>query len=353
MSQFNVSTHARHCTTRVLVFLLPLLGVLLPHPIEAAFAIAMSDSGQYQLAANLAIYSSSDFGQTWVAPQAYACIPMVAVSGDGRYQLIADAKNYSTPIFPWEPACTGRIFLSNDFGKTFNAVGPVQPWNGLVISEDGTYITAFAPQTVYTSADHGKSWQAAARLKVYDLFVFSYPAAMSASGQTQACLFLNLPSDSYLMLYSTDYGRTWATSGRVLFPFGTLLRAMTMNNNTLWAAPTYDCYQSQANDGTSQLMMSSDGGVKWKNVSSIPTCPVGGLKISRQTGQYCVACSYEKVFFLSDDHCKTWTLVRNISAEMWVDVAISADGKYITAVSDSGGFAYTSSDHGTTWHSVR
>jgi hypothetical protein len=99
--------------------------------------------GQYQITAELGgyIYVSTDYGETWNQKGELDNWIGVDISKDGKYQV---AVPYG-----------GQIVISSDFGATWSRIGPVDYYNGIKISGDGQYQTAVTGDGYKISSDYG------------------------------------------------------------------------------------------------------------------------------------------------------------------------------------------------------
>ncbi|MEW6505523.1 MAG: hypothetical protein AB1457_16315 [Chloroflexota bacterium] len=122
---------------------------------DGQIVLANAASDRYYL------FRSFDGGQTWsqiVAAEfdnQYGIGPC-AISGDGR-TMIVTGPSYSTP----------KLWISRDYGSTWNAVGIYQSWEGasIAINYDGTVILicgaydASRKSKGYISRNRGLTWQ--------------------------------------------------------------------------------------------------------------------------------------------------------------------------------------------------
>lgn len=135
----------------------------------------------------VAIYTSSDGGQTWTARITGQDWTAVASSADGT-KLAAAASGVS------------QIYVSSDEGATWAPHGPSASWTGLASSADGTKLAATtkSPGNIYTSGDSGLTWIARSTNAAWSC------VTSSASGQSLAAAY-----NTGFIYTSTDAGQTW------------------------------------------------------------------------------------------------------------------------------------------------
>lgn len=183
----------------------------------------ISSSGKYQLM-SCALYTDSygllfnsdDFGNNWkintsILPQIFVSTDM---SATGQYQVAASIALDSD---------SGFICLSTDYGVTFNEMDlPRHIWICVKISASGKHITAISlEKVVYVSNDGGENWN----LIKASYFTDSYlmiDLLMSANGQYQTITTIGYIYNSY------DHGITW-TANPILPNLVWLFGAMSAN----------------------------------------------------------------------------------------------------------------------------
>jgi photosystem II stability/assembly factor-like uncharacterized protein len=111
----------------------------------------MSDSGQYitlvatskeRTVGGEYIYTSNDFGISWIQHPEKGNWNSIAMSGDGKFQTALSLGS--------------KIYMSYDFGQTWNMRSEVDSllWYNVKISKDGEYQTALAYNDgIYTFKD--------------------------------------------------------------------------------------------------------------------------------------------------------------------------------------------------------
>lgn len=133
------------------------------------------------------LFSSSNLGFSW-APLAAALrvtaeFIQVASSSNGK-KLVA-IPNY------------GRIYTSTNYGATWVARGIVQPWLSVASSSDGNHLTAAAdPGKIYTSRNSGATWVARGSVQDWLAVVSSSDGSklVAATFQAQICISKNAGS---------------------------------------------------------------------------------------------------------------------------------------------------------------
>jgi hypothetical protein len=170
---------------------------------------AVSGNGQYMISADyggpIFVHADNGGGSGWVrkdiAPypngyssMGYTTFTSAALSHDGRKQVAANFNDY--------------IYVSQDYGENWIAVGTQQRWNSVAMSSDGTKIFAVTSgEPIYRSSDTGATWSTSGTPSVY------YAIATSSDGTKV------ITCTSNTLLISRDSGSTWA-SPRYTFDFG-------------------------------------------------------------------------------------------------------------------------------------
>jgi len=194
-------------------------------PSNGWYGVAMSNCGRYQLAvpnsyksppSNGFIYSSWDYGQTWISQQGPGeqLWLVGAMDASGRTQVAVVFGSLSEDLSIASP---GNIYISRDFGYTWNAVPSLSDFfTTVAISSCGRYLTAGAqncnfapaiPKPLYISHDGGVNWMILNSNTDNWLNV-----AMTADGRYQCALsYLQEPQavTSGFAYQSFDYGMTW------------------------------------------------------------------------------------------------------------------------------------------------
>jgi hypothetical protein len=149
-------------------------------------SVAVSASGQYMFVFGNsgAYFRSNDYGGSWIMggylPQSSTC----AVSDSGQY------LSYVTTVQ------SDIIYISDDYGKTFStASSPSITWQGIAVSSTGQYQTAFGVDTnyspppprryVYTSSDYGRTWTQNASMNALTYYQWFNTVSMSSTAQYQ------------------------------------------------------------------------------------------------------------------------------------------------------------------------
>lgn len=262
--------------------------------------IAMSDDGSIQaaVAQNDLIYVSTDYGVTWNGKGASRNWNDIAVSSNGQYQTAIDKG--------------GSIYVSTDAGETWTAKDSDRDWTQVAMSGNGQYQTVIVDGGyVYVSADYGNTWTQKDALRSW------IAVAMSSDGAIQT-------ASSYDgILVSTDYGNTWTVKDPDVYAWGIDMSS----DGVIQTAGVWYGY----------IYVSSDSGTTWtqKHISR----SWEGLGMSAD-GVVQVAADHRPGYLhYSIDSGNTWT--PKATVESWWDVAVSADGSIQTAV-ELGGYIYVS-----------
>jgi hypothetical protein len=227
----------------------------------------------------------------------------------------------------------GNLYTSSDSGLNWTARDQQRGWNGVAMSADGTKQTAVdngvysdGGGQIYTSSDSGASWTPRDSQRQW------VSVAMSADGTTQTALD-NGPFDGSggLLYTSYDSGATWTPRG----------------------TDKYWCSVSMSSDGIKQaavdifdVYLSTDSGATWNPVPRDPKLtPWQAVAMSADGKRITATCLGGQVY-VSPDFGATWNPV--LPVHDWYGIAVSHDGKVQTAVAD-GSQIYVSLDYGVTW----
>jgi hypothetical protein len=159
----------------------------------------MSSSGQYQLSAAYGsyIWVSSDYGNTWNYKSTKMNWQYSTMSSSGQYQTAVEDTNVNN---------TGYIWVSSDYGNTWNQKASLLDWYMVACSNSGQYQTALEDTDLlsnglWVSNDYGNTWT----LKESQSW---NSITMSGSGQYQIAPVYG----SNISYISTDYGNTWVST---------------------------------------------------------------------------------------------------------------------------------------------
>ena len=160
---------------------------------STGYSIVSSSDGSFLVAVHpSAIFKSSDYGVTWreieVQTNPLQYWWKVACSGTGRY-IVAVGRYY------------GLIYTSNDFGETWiENSAPASDWYSVATSDDGRFLVAVVIEGgIFHSADYGVNWvETSAPVATWN------SVASSSTGQ-----FLVACDYQGLICTSSDFGKTW------------------------------------------------------------------------------------------------------------------------------------------------
>jgi len=162
--------------------------------------IAISASGQYITALPRTtgfIYRSSNYGLSWTTAGSSLTWFSVAMSASGQYQVAGTNQ------------ASQSSYYSSNYGQTWiastGAPSSQELWT-LTMSASGQYAClATISSGMYYSSNYGQTWAAASGATSVMTVV-----AMSASGQYAICASAN--TNPNYIYYSTNYGQTWTAS---------------------------------------------------------------------------------------------------------------------------------------------
>ena len=356
--------------------------------------VSMSADGQYQTVVEQEsgkVYVSVNYGNFWTPQQYTKDWTGIAMTSDAKIQIgVADADyifvlqtNFMemtealTYNYEWNSTAVSAdgmyqvavakeghyIYVSWDYGVTWTARGITRDYFGVAISSDGRYMSAAAQNNdVYLSSDYGDTWAEAGLPNANYAGV-----AMSSEGEFQVAVVGGYGSNGYIYV-STDFGANWDQKGEssrwervacsddgkyiTATRYGTLYRSTdygetwgSVNNSRSWfgiAMSANGKYQVATNSDTDRNMaVSSDYGETWSNkgvagdyTGAAMTAEGRYQVVARNTWE---SGSGELSLYISDDFGQTWTLLYDTYDGGWTDVAMSSDGKYITAVNEGNG----------------
>jgi hypothetical protein len=282
----------------------------------AIHAIASNDVGDrlVALANNVSgpsigkIIRSSDYGVTWLPYSS----PLSdegwrAIASDSTGKNLVSVTRGSNAV----PPNDGRIWLSTDYGDTWNGVadalaphGTGALWRAVASSANGNILSAgLEGGPIWISANAGLNWALATTHPTNGLKCLTSNALgdkMAATVNLTAAP-PNFGGDIWL---SADYGDTWNKQPQPPPPSG----------DQMWWGIASDALGST-------LVAASIGNL---------TSPLGGN------------------IWLSTDYGQTWTKQTGPSLANWEDVAVNSAGTVLVAVA-YGGDIWKSTDSGVTW----
>jgi hypothetical protein len=302
-----------------------------PWPKKEWYWIAMSSTGQYQSATTMdssgRIYVSSDYGLTWEEKGHSAAWLHIYISSSGQYQLVSEELEKG-------------IWLSSDYGQTWVQTTLPGHGHGAAFSLDGRYqiITAWnftVPEnqwSIFISSDYGQTW-------VYKLDrLDSLYSVVSSSGQYQMVAYDYLNK----LFISSDYGQTWNNVGISGSTFN------RENNPTLSTDGQHQSYPS--GNAWGYIQVSNNYGETWTNTIQIG---VWEKMVMSSDGSYQLCYSNDGKVYCSIDFGVSWSYLSDlpIASTKQNKVVSSSNAQYITFI---GGTLVieefcVSSDYGATW----
>lgn len=313
-------------------------------------SVAISGDGSRMVAAQSdssgasvgSIYTSTDDGVTWV-PQAGAGSRYwrsVDVAGDGSRVVAVAAQSGAS-------GSAGDIYRSLDGGVSWtqqSGLGEVNSTTAsIVISGDGqTVIMPDRPSdnllnsVVRISADGGASW---AYTQEFDYYYAIDNAVVSVDGETILIAHVQAP-----VVLSRDQGASWSIVSdiRSSTNVGWTSMAMTVDGQKVWLANWFP---------SGPLQYSSDSGASWEDKDAMGSHDWDGVAVSSD-GKYVTAaggCSWGETYLhTSSDGGESWTQKLTDQVRKWDEIAMSSDGR-VQAATVCGSYFYVSRDYGVTW----
>jgi hypothetical protein len=209
--------------------------------------------------------------------------------------------------------------------------GPPQPWNEIVLSNDGTRLAAITTTSgVFTSTDSGMAWVPQP----------GSPSGLSIASSSDG-LKLAAAAGGKLMT-STNGGQTWTeSSASVAGSLDWHDVASSADGNRL-AATVFD-----SSAGIGIVYTSTNAGGLWVRRNNTPAAPNALLNITSSADGlrlYAGRRQQSSQLYVSTDGGATWAL--SGPAIAWRALACSADGKYVGGADTT---IRVSSDFGATW----
>jgi len=274
--------------------------------------------GKTKISQNTLILKDESFGKNHVTKQSIRNWQSVAISADGKYQTAV------TNI-------AGSIYISNDYGDTWQEKGPVLSWFRIAMSSCGKYQTASTYNSpfgdLYISDNYGHTWT-----QILTNVTSIQKIAMSSDGKIQ--IFVRYTTSEYSI--SRDYGKTW-TNGTVNSTSGVKGVAISSDGKyiTIVGAGSMD-----------RIYTSSNYGLNWTTIGSIGTW--NSVTMSADGKFQAAVAGGTGYVYISNDYGNTWTRKNNAGSRPWLSISMSSDGKYIAATTN-GTYNYVSYDYGENW----
>ena len=218
------------------------------------------------------IYTSTDFGYSWVKKYSATYFSDVSVSKtDGQYMV---ASRY-----------TGKLYVSSNYGETW--VEKSLFWTGgykkTAINGSGQYMAiSQGTKGIYILSNYGSSWAT----------IFSGATVgdidISNSGEFMVVITGAYTYPGYIYI-SNDYGVTWAEKTAINKYF----RSCAISGTGQYiVAIDDDCYSYYSSDYGNSFSVSTQFGVDDESVYDISMDLSGkNLAITTETGVYC-SCDY-------------------------------------------------------------
>jgi len=138
------------------------------------------------------IWISNNYGATWQSKATNQNWTSVSMSSGGKYQTAV--------------AYNGNIWISTDFGNNWIQKGIVSNWKSVAVAQEGKYQTAVAsPGKIYTSSDSGNSW---IEKNIPGIRNWS-SVALGHNGDIQVAVSNHLDDNGSVWI-STDTGYNWS-----------------------------------------------------------------------------------------------------------------------------------------------
>ena len=275
--------------------LTPYIRTLSPSRTWSGLACSADGSKLFASTSNGALYTSYDFGASWVADTEIANWNGVFSSSDGAVLLGLGSD---------------RLRQSRDAGSSWITATTAYGYLSLAGSSDAKYlVTSRIGPGLATSYDGGTTWEYRSPFNIQSV-------ASSADGFRMVACAGASGSPGYIYT-SSNAGSTWSARGSSLRWASV---ASSSNGEKLVALPY-----------TGPIYTSSDYGVTWVVRGGSKTWKAVA---SSADGTRLIACELSGQCFISKDSGITWTAQGPIGT--WSAVAASADGTKLLAAASNG-----------------
>ena len=308
---------------------------LIPRAFFSGQSIACSSDGSKLIVTGDYLYTSTDYGVTWMRQ---------TNAGSGSWSGVASSSDGGKLVAGING---GYLYTSTDYGLTWSqrTNAGSGSWSSVAISSDGSKLVAgnnIYSGYLYTSTDYGVTWirQTNAGSGYWSCVASSSDGSKLVAGK----------SGDYLYT-STDYGVTWirqtnAGSGywsRVASSSdGSKLVTTTGQSGTLYSSLDYGVTWITYGAGYWVQLTNAPTG-QWSSVASSSD----GSKLFAGQRSDVTGNENSGYLFISIDHGVTWARQPN-SRGNWRCIASSSDGSKLIA-GQYGGFLYALPNFITQW----
>ena len=262
------------------------------------------------------IYTSSDFGATWLKSDSLPLLVWTAISGSasGKY-LLAQGAPLPPPDSSAYAPNPPSIYTSSDFGKTWRvskSLAPSDSFAVIGISDTGKFVVSDGVAN-YHSDDAGLSWS--------PLHSPDIPALLSGYAIPSGKAFF--ATDGSVIYKSVDFGKTW-----LALPSDTLSNVTTLSGSI-------DGSMILALESSGHLYESKNSGKTWALLGSSSSVYWSGNAGVDRTGKRLVATARGDLF-ISQNSGMNWENLSNDLYRDWGTLTMSGDGTHIFAGSSDG-----------------
>ena len=266
------------------------------------YYLAMSSDGKNQMATSSSgTFKSNDYGSTWVQVNSFN-FNAIAISSDGKIQLAS--------------INSGTLYVSHDYGESFQSTAVSDSWAGVAISGDGRYQYAVnfnhSGNNYYRSNDYGSTWIS---------WAIGYPGPSRVATSSDGRLVTVTWSAAGSVWLFDNYGANTAAFGNFGASYQANTYGLAMSDNG-----KYQTAVVSGNSGSNFIFTSKDYGLTWfpKKADSALTsiCISGNGKI-----QIATSSGASGNVFLSEDFGDTW-VIKN-SQKHFLASTMSNDGKVL------------------------
>ena len=280
------------------------------------------------------LFISSDFGNHFQAISTMGVETWSAVSSSSSGQYLAATTTYSCSsgsVGPKPTALPESIYTSTDFGKTWvlrKGAGS-HPWNSIVSSGDGKKLVATSDDALMISSNFGITWSKSTPGKD--------PGYLNPEISTDGSHVIAVENtggttlQNNFIVGTTNFGKTW----KQISPAGLHdwdPAAISSDGNKIIAVDYGGFRFSQPQKQLpGNLYSSSDFGKTWSVLSQRSDGYWSNI-VGNNSDTSLMAIGNQDLFF-SGDSGKTWVVRSNELSRTWITTAMSQDGSFLIGAS--------------------
>jgi hypothetical protein len=296
--------------------------------IRNAGSIASSNSGtRLAVVADNSVWTSGDSGATWTeetTPTGTNLYIACDMSGTRLY-AVGDG-NGTTGMYIWKGLYTSSWAWTQTLISADLSGDVVSNFSCIACSKNGQYIyLAIVNLPVWKSSDYGATWADISGSPIINGIDGTYGGNLGDSGLTCSDDGSTVVVFQGTIHVSSDYGATWNASSDA-----TNARSGVVRSTKIVVG------------GDDGIIVSTDGGTTWNNLTNNDIAIRGGLTMSTN-GLIIAGTGGLSVSVSTDGGANSYT---DAVGGGWTDIRVSAD---LTKLVVNNGFTYLSVDSGVSW----